>query len=65
MFNAIRELLKGYKTYISMTIAILTAILGWTNEAITLGEFIMAILTAIGLMTVHATVERGIKGESK
>ena len=50
--------LKGKKTYLLMAIAILTAITGVIDGSLSMAEFIQAIFTALGMITMRAGIAK-------
>ena len=49
--------IKGYKTYITGTIAILTAFGAWINDSISLNEMVVAVFAAIQSMNIRHSIE--------
>lgn len=56
ILNKLKTMLKGYKTYVAGTLAIITAIGSYLTDAATLPEALQAILTAVIGMTVRAGI---------
>jgi len=48
--------LNGYKTYLTATAAILTAIVAYLNHAITIEELLTAVFTAIQSMNIRHAI---------
>lgn len=49
--------IKGYKAYITGTIAILTAFGAWINDSISLNEMVVAVFAAIQSMNIRHAIE--------
>ena len=58
MFDSIRTGLQGYKTYIVVAVAVLTALLGFINGEMDAVEAVLVVLNALGIGTLRAGVKR-------
>lgn len=56
--SKIRNWLKGKKSYIVATVAILTALGGWVAEEITLIQLIGAIYVSLQAITIRAGIAK-------
>lgn len=57
-FGKIKEAISGWKTYIVMTVGILSALVGWSDESMTDIQFIEALFAAIGAMALRAGIAK-------
>ncbi|KKL20338.1 hypothetical protein LCGC14_2456430 [marine sediment metagenome] len=58
VLTSIREKISGYKTYIVAVIAILTALVAWSSDTITLTGLVGAIFAAVQTMFIRAGVAK-------
>ena len=58
VLTSIREKISGYKTYIVAVIAIVTAVLAWSGDTITLTGLVGAIFAAVQTMFIRAGVAK-------
>lgn len=58
MLQKIKNAISGKKLYITAAAAIITAIVAWSQDAITTTQFVEAVFVAIGAMTLRAGVEK-------
>lgn len=61
MLTDIRKFLAGKKFYLTCAAAILAAVIGYTDGALTLNEFLSAIFLAVAGITGKAGITREIK----
>ncbi len=58
VLTSIREKISGYKRYIVAVIAILTALVAWSSDTITLTGLVGAIFAAVQTMFIRAGVAK-------
>lgn len=58
LFNVIRALLKGKKTYLISVIGIVGALTAFATGVLTMPQLIEAILVALGLSTLRAGITK-------
>lgn len=56
MIDAIRDFLKGKKTYLVCIVGIITAIVGFADGNLSVAQLIEALFIAVGGMTLRAGV---------
>lgn len=49
--------IKGYKTYITGTAAIITAFAAWVSDSISINEMVVAIFAAIQSMNIRNSIQ--------
>ncbi len=59
MLNAIRDAIRGKKTYILGTIAVLTAVVAWASGELTLSQGVAAMFVAVQSMFIRAGIANG------
>jgi len=56
MFSKIKAAISGYKTYIVAVTGLVTAVVSWSQDAITTTQFVEAVFAAITTMTIKAAI---------
>jgi len=60
MFSSLKAKISGYKTYIVAITAILSAIVAWSGNQISLWNALQTILAALATVTMRAAVSKAI-----
>ncbi len=65
MFDKIKSAISGKKTYLVATAAILTGLVAWSQDQISLWELGKTVFAAVGTMTMRAAVAKTVPVEEK
>jgi len=58
MLTKIKAAISGKKLYITAVVAIITAVVSWSQDAITLQQFVEAVFLAAGSIFLRAGIEK-------